>query len=171
MKMRRYEASLSGDGSSPGSNPWYRWLLRWAVIAVGVLLSAALAPGIAFESWGSFILVVIVLSLLNLFVKPVLVLFTLPFVVLTFGLGLILINALLLYFAGQLVPGFAVVGFWNSVLGGLVVSLTSLAANFLLGRSRLSRPGGQVRSGTMRISRRHPRGGTGSGKDDDAIDI
>ena len=76
----------------------------------------------------------LLLGLLNTFVRPVLVFFTLPFVMVTLGLGLLVINALLLLFVGSVVKGFHVAGFWPALFGGLIISVTSFGANVLLGR-------------------------------------
>ena len=107
--------------------------LRDAVILfLGTLGATWLVGPIQAESAGTLILVALLLALLNLILKPILVLFTLPFVLFTFGLGLILINAVLLFLAGQLVPGFSVPTFGSALLGALVVSLVNLALNLLL---------------------------------------
>jgi len=66
------------------------------------------------------------LNFFNAIIKPVLVLFTLPFIVLTLGLGVVVINALLFMLVGRLVDGFHVAGFWPAVWGALVVSVTNL---------------------------------------------
>jgi putative membrane protein len=108
-------------------------LLRWLVLALGVILATRLIPGIRCDDAGTLIAVVLLLSLLNAILKPVLVLFTLPFILLTMGLGMVVINALLFLLAGRLVNGFHVGGFWSAVGGALVISVT----NFVL--SRLTR--------------------------------
>jgi putative membrane protein len=76
--------------------------------------------------------VVLLLSFLNVAVKPVLMLFALPFIVLTLGIGIWLINAVLFYFVGRLVEGFHVDGFKAALWGALIVSLTNLILNRLL---------------------------------------
>lgn len=107
--------------------------LRDAVILfLGILSATWLVSPIQAESTGTLLLVALVLALLNVILKPILVLFTLPFVIFTFGLGLLLINAVLLFLAGQLVPGFSVPTFGSALLGALVVSLINLAVNLLL---------------------------------------
>jgi putative membrane protein len=108
-------------------------LLRWLVLALGVILATRLIPGIRCDDAGTLIAVVLLLSLLNAILKPVLVLFTLPFILLTMGLGMVVINALLFLLAGRLVAGFHVSGFGAAVGGALVISVT----NFVL--SRLTR--------------------------------
>ncbi len=125
--------------------------MRWAILAVGVALSAVIVPGITYDSGVTLLVVVVLLSLFNAILKPVLVIFTLPFVVLSLGLGIWLINALLFLAVSKLVDGFYVHDFWSALWGALIVSLT----NFFL-------------SGLLRV-RRGPK--TPPRKPDDVIDI
>ena len=104
---------------------------QWLVIAVGVVISSLLSDGIQFESATSLIIAVVFISALNVFLKPVLLLFGLPFIVMTFGAGILLINALIFALAGSVVPGFQVLGFWPAVWGAFVVSLTTLVTNII----------------------------------------
>lgn len=106
-------------------------LVRWAVIALGVYVAAHTSKGIAYDNEQTLAVVVVVLSLLNLFVKPLLVLFTLPFVVMSFGLGLWLINAGLLMLTAKLVSGFMVESFTSALWGSLVISALSLLVHIL----------------------------------------
>ncbi|WP_237702360.1 phage holin family protein [Opitutus terrae] len=138
-------------------------LLRWAVLAVGVALATKLVPGIRCDDAVTLVVVVVLLSLFNAVLKPVLLLFTLPFIVLTMGLGIIVINALLFLLVGRLVDGFHVASFWSAIGGALIVSVT----NLLLG--------GLTRSQPRRRDEPPPpptnRGGRERGKSDDVIDI
>jgi putative membrane protein len=84
--------------------------------------------------------VVLLLSFFNLFLKPLLVLFTLPFILLTMGLGLIVINALLFLFVGWLVEGFYVASFWSALGGACVVSVTNFVMSRMLRASAPTRP-------------------------------
>jgi putative membrane protein len=111
-----------------------RLLKSWALIALGVVFAAAVSSGIHYESAWTLALVAIVLSLLNALLRPLLILFALPFVVLTFGLGILIINALLLYLTGWLVSGFIVEGFWWALWGAFLIALTSILVNTLLGQ-------------------------------------
>jgi len=111
-------------------------LMRWLVLALGVLLAAGLIPGIDCDGWRALLAVAVLLSLFNAVLKPLMVLFTLPFILLTMGLGIVVINALLLALAGWLVAGFHVAGFWSAVGGSLVVSAT----NFVVSRIRRGPP-------------------------------
>ncbi len=106
-------------------------LLRWLILALGVTLATKLIPGIHCDDAGTLIAVVLLLSLLNAILKPVLVLFTLPFILLTLGLGMVVINALLFLLAGRLVSGFHVASFGSAIGGALVISLTNLILNRL----------------------------------------
>ena len=101
-------------------------LVQWVVMALGVTLATKLVDGISCDSTATLIVVVLLLNFFNAIIKPVLVLFTLPFIVLTLGLGVVVINALLFMFVGRLVDGFHVAGFWPAVWGALVVSVTNL---------------------------------------------
>ena len=85
-------------------------------------------------------MVVVLLSLCNTVLKPLLVLFTLPFIVLSLGIGVWLINALLFYFVGRLVSGFHVATFGAALWGALIVSLTNLVLSRMLIRSATPPP-------------------------------
>ncbi len=113
-------------------HPFVNLLVRWIILALGVMLSAKLVPGIHCDDAGTLLVVVLLLSLFNAVLKPLLLLFTLPFVVLTLGIGIWFINALLFYFVGQLVHGFRVDGFGSALLGALIVSVTNILMNRLL---------------------------------------
>ncbi len=106
--------------------------MRWAILAVGVALSAVIVPGITYDSGVTLLVVVALLSLFNAILKPVLVIFTLPFVVLSLGLGIWLINALLFLAVSKLVDGFYVHDFWSALWGALIVSLTNFSLSGLL---------------------------------------
>lgn len=107
--------------------------LRDAVILfLGVLAASWLLDGIQYESTPTLLIVALVLALMNMVVKPILVLFTLPFVIFTLGFGILLINAVLLYMAGALVPGYEVLTFGTAFLGALIISVISVLVNIVL---------------------------------------
>jgi len=91
--------------------------------ALAVVLLANILPGIHVATFGIAVIVALVLSLLNFLVKPLLVILTLPVTILTFGLFLLVINALIILMAGGLVSGFTVDGFWWALLFSLLLSL------------------------------------------------
>jgi putative membrane protein len=107
-------------------------VLRTLITGLGIWLATYLVPGVSAASTGALIWAAIALGLINAFVRPVLVLLTLPFTILTLGLILLLLNAGMLNLAGWFVEGFDVVGFWGSVFGAIVVSLASgLCSHFI----------------------------------------
>jgi putative membrane protein len=121
--------------------------VRWLVLALGVIFAATFVPGISCDGASALIVVTLLLSLFNTVLKPLLVLFTLPFILVTMGLGMVVINAFLFLLVGRLVHGFHVDGFWSALLGSLVVSATNIAAGVFRGRRpptppRAGRPGG-----------------------------
>src|SRR3954466_3422677 len=92
-------------------SPFVQLLLRWIVLALGVMLATKMVPGIHCQDGGTLIVVVLLLSFFNAILKPLLVLFTLPFIIITLGLGVLIISALLFLLVGHLVEGFEVNGF------------------------------------------------------------
>ncbi len=104
-------------------------LIRFAVTGVAVLLASAIIPGIEVESASAGLAAVIVLAMLNALVRPILYLFSLPFIVLTLGVFMVVINALLLLLVAFLVKGFVVTGFWSSIGGAILISLVSGVLN------------------------------------------
>ena len=98
-------------------------IIRILVTALLVILLANILPGVDVADYTSAILVAIVLGLLNIFVKPILVILTLPITVVTFGLFLLVINALIVQFAGSIVSGFVVTSFWYAMLFSVVLSI------------------------------------------------
>jgi putative membrane protein len=113
--------------------------MRWAILAVGVALSAVIVPGITYDSGVTLLVVVALLSLFNAILKPLLVIFTLPFVVLSLGLGIWLINAFLFLAVSKLVAGFYVRDFWSALWGALIVSLVNFFLSGLLHARRVPR--------------------------------
>lgn len=123
-------------------------LVRWVVLALGVMLATKIIPGIKCDDGTTLVVVVLLLSFFNAILKPLLVLFTLPFILVTMGLGVILINAVLFFLVGELVNGFVVDGFWSALGGSLVVSITNLAVSVVTrGTKKDSRPPNKRKSG------------------------
>lgn len=107
-------------------------LLRILIIAVAAYFAARLLPGVTISDAKTAILVAIVLALLNAFLKPVLVALTLPVTILTLGLFLLIINALIVFLAARLVPGFHVHGWLTAILFSLLVSLITYLLEYIL---------------------------------------
>jgi putative membrane protein len=100
-----------------------KFILRLLLSALAVVLLANILPGVHVATYGIAILVALVLSLLNMLVKPLLVILTLPVTILTLGLFLLVINALIILLASSLVSGFNVDGFWWAILFSLLLSV------------------------------------------------
>ncbi len=98
-------------------------LLRLIVSTIAVLVTDLILPGVEAQDLLAGLLVAIVLALLNTFVKPLLLLLTLPVTVLTLGLFILVINAALVLLADHLIPGFQVDGFWWALLFSIILSI------------------------------------------------
>ena len=96
------------------------------------MLVANLVSGVKVDSWGSAFLAAILLGLVNAFVRPLLVLVTIPVTVLTLGLFLFVINALMLQLAAALTPGVSVEGCGAALLGSLLLSVLNVAVAALI---------------------------------------
>jgi putative membrane protein len=106
------------------------FLKRWLITTVSVWLAAHIVPGIHYTTPGLF-LAALLLGLLNAFVRPVMVVLSLPLVIVTLGLFMLVINALLLWSVGSILNGFRVDGFGAAFWGSLIISITSLMLNLL----------------------------------------
>lgn len=132
-------------------HPLVQLIIRWTVLALGVTIATRIVPGISCDDAGTLIVVVVLLSLFNAVLKPLLVLFTLPFILVTLGLGMLLINAFLFLLVSRLVDGFHVSSFWAALGGSLIVSVTNLLLSGLFRRGPPRGPGaGAPRRGAAR---------------------
>jgi putative membrane protein len=107
-------------------------LVSWIIITVVILIVAFIVPGIKVKSPGSALLAAAVLGVLNVLVRPILVFLTLPITIITLGLFLLVINALILMLTSAIVPGFEVKSFWHAVLGAIVISIISFLTGTVL---------------------------------------
>lgn len=114
-----------------------RFILRWLINAVALYAAVALVPGIVAQStnWLSFIWLALIFGLLNALLRPLLKLLTCPLIFLTLGLFTLVINTFLFWLAGVVGTnfgvGFTVDGFWPAFLGGLIVSVVSVALTMI----------------------------------------
>ncbi|MFP5214157.1 MAG: phage holin family protein [Acidobacteriota bacterium] len=102
---------------------------RWLLLTVSIMVASYMIDGIHVSSIVSAFFAAAILGLLNTFLRPVLILLTLPINILSFGLFTFVINALLLKLASGLIPGFYVHGFWAAVLGSLLISIVNWVLN------------------------------------------
>jgi putative membrane protein len=103
------------------------FLLKWLVSTLAVIITAYLLPGVSMKSFWTALLVALVLGIINAIIRPIFVILTLPLTVVTLGLFLFVINALLILLTSAVVPGFEVRGFWWALLFSLVLSVVSWA--------------------------------------------
>lgn len=136
------------------------FLKRWIINTVAVLVAAHVVAGISYDrkDWVGLLVATLVLGILNTFIRPVLVLFALPLLILTLGLFMIVINAGLLYLTGKLIDSFHVASFGSALLGAIVISLISMVLNMLTGSGQV-----RVQVNTQRRGPDDPNGGPGSG--------
>ncbi len=104
-------------------------LTRVLITGIAVFLAITIVPGLEVDTLAAGIAAVLVLTFLNLILRPILFILTLPLIVFTLGLFLVVLNALLLELTAYLVKGFTVSGFWPSVGGALVISLVTTVLN------------------------------------------
>ena len=109
-------------------------IVRWLLLAAALLLVAHLYPGVKVSSFGAAMVAALVLGLLNALVRPLLVLLTLPVTLLTLGLFLFVINALMFWAAAWLLQGLEVSGFVAALVGSLIYSICGLVIDVALER-------------------------------------
>jgi putative membrane protein len=109
-----------------------RLLLVWILNVIALLVVAYLYPGVQLQDWQSAAIAALVLGLVNTLVKPVLVILTLPVTIVTLGLFLLVLNALLFWGVASLVPGFHVTGFWAAMLGAILYSVIGWLLSMLI---------------------------------------
>ena len=112
------------------------FLKRWIITTLAVLVAIQIVPGISYETPTGLLIATLLLGLLNAVVRPVLILFALPLVVLTLGLFIFVINALLLWWVGHILKDFHVAGFWAALWGSVIISVVTLLLNNLTGANK-----------------------------------
>lgn len=126
-----------------------QFIQRWIISTVAVLVATVILDGIDYGTWVDLLVATLVLGLLNSFVRPFLMILSLPLLIFTLGLFTIVINGLLLLLVSGLLGSqhFRVDGFWTALLGALIISIVSLALNSLTGSG----------SSRVRFGRSQPR--------------
>ena len=133
------------------------FLQRWIISTVAALIATYLVSGITYQTWVDLFVATFILGLLNTFVRPILMLFSLPLLIFTLGLFTLIINALLLYFVGFLLsPKFNVTSFGAAFWGALIITIVSLVLNTLTGTG-----GARLKVETRKVPPRDRDGGGG----------
>jgi len=110
-----------------------KFIIKILLTAISVVILAKILPGVGVESYGTAIIVAIVLALLNFIVKPILVILTLPVTIITLGLFLLIINACIILLADYFIGGFSVVNIWWALLFSLLLSILQSIFESLVG--------------------------------------
>ncbi len=131
-------------------------LVRWLITTIAILIATELVSGVKVEGFATALVAAAILGVLNALVRPVLILLTLPLTIVTLGVFILVINALLFQLAGAIIPGLVVDSFWSALWASLIVSIVSWITNYW---------GAGGHSERIVIERRHGHGG------DDTIDM
>jgi len=120
------------------------FLIRAVVVALGLWLASQIVPGVEIRSTGSLIAAALLLGVVNAFVRPILVILTLPITLLTLGLFLLVINGLMIELVSHFLDGFVVDGLWSAIRAAIVVGVTSWLMSAFIG------PQGRIEVVTVR---------------------
>ena len=115
-------------------------ITRWLIITVAILLASQFVPGIKVDTLSTAVIAACVLGLINIFVRPVLVLLTLPLSILTLGLFYFFLNAFMLELVSYFVTGFVVRDFFSAFFGSLIISIVSWVANYFIANHKIDKP-------------------------------
>jgi len=107
------------------------FLVKWLISTLAIIIAAYLIPGVTVDSLLAAFIAALVLGLINVVIKPLVVILTLPVNILTLGLFTLVINALLIMLTSWIVDGFTVANFWWALLFGVILSLLTFALNQL----------------------------------------
>ncbi|MEK7181950.1 MAG: phage holin family protein [Patescibacteria group bacterium] len=110
-------------------------VFKWLISALAFLALPHIVPGISVEGFGTALVLALFWGLINITIKPILLILTLPLNLLTLGIFTFIINGFLLWLLGGIIKGFEVQGFWVAVLGALVLSLISALSHFVMQKS------------------------------------
>lgn len=115
-------------------------IVRWLILTAAIMVASYLLEGIEVSGFFSALFGAVILSLLNIFFKPVLIILTLPFNILTLGLFTFVINAFLLMMVSGVIPGFEIMSFWAALWGALLISIVNAILNsFISDRGKVER--------------------------------
>jgi putative membrane protein len=109
-----------------------RWLLHALISSAALVAIAHLYPGVQVSGWTAALVAAVALGIINVLVRPVLIVLTLPATILTLGLFLLVVNAICFWLAAKLIPGFAVSGLWAALVGSVLYSILTGVAGWLI---------------------------------------
>ncbi len=108
------------------------FMIKWFVMTIAVLAASYIIPGIHISSVVTAIITALILGLVNIFVKPLFILLTLPFTIATLGIFLFFVNGFMLYFVAGLVDGLYVNSFFSAFLGSIIISIVATILSSML---------------------------------------
>ena len=106
-------------------------IIKWLALSLSIMLVGWIVPGISISNFITALIASIAIALINTVIKPILVLLTLPINILTLGIFVLVINAILFMFVAYLIPGVDVDGFWSAFLGAIILSILSIGISWL----------------------------------------
>ena len=109
-----------------------RFILKWLGYAFAVIIITKIIPGFSVDSFWTALWVAVVIGLINTFIRPILLLITLPINIMTLGIFTLILNAIIMLLVGKYINGFEVVGFLNALIGAFVLSIITSLVNFLV---------------------------------------
>lgn len=112
------------------------YVIRWLINAVGLLIVSKLMASIEIDGILTAVVAAAVIGVINIFLRPILIILTLPINILSLGLFTLVINGLIFYFVGSIVEGFHVTGYLAAFLGALILSIINVLATFLIGMGK-----------------------------------
>jgi putative membrane protein len=125
---------LACGGGDASPYDCMRILINWLITTVAILIAAYFLPGVTVRSFVAAVLTALVLGLINAIIRPVLIILTFPLTIVTLGLFIFILNALLVLLTGAIVPGFDVRNFWWALLFSLVFSVVSFILHRIVPR-------------------------------------
>lgn len=114
-------------------HPLTKFLIRWLVCSLGLWIAAGFLSGsISYDSVSAIIIAGLLLAVLNIIIKPILIIFTLPAIMLTLGLFMIVINGLMVWLASALYSSLHITSFWAAIFAGIVIGLVNYLVTAIL---------------------------------------
>lgn len=101
-------------------------VIQWVILALAVMLTAWIIPGIVVTNFQTAMIAALVIALVNVFIRPAILLLLLPINILTLGLSVLVVNALLLMFVAHIVSGVSINNFWSAFFGAILLSLLTV---------------------------------------------
>ena len=113
-------------------------IIHWVISAVAILISAYLLPGVIIGGFFSALVLAVILGAINAFLRPILFVLTLPITILTLGLFMFVLNALLIMLASAITPGFEVASFWSALFFSLILSIVSSILHYVTRENKVT---------------------------------